>query len=349
MNYKLFIIIPIFSLFTFFPSQCTPTKDAGVFLSFDNGESWQQKVFVSKKESIANLDVTTINLDPQNPKIIYLGTKGSGLWKSMDGGEVWYQIKDSNKALDKRANIYDVAIDPKDTNNIYIGTYQDKYGRLFRSKDAGRSWEEVYIVSRPKYAIFSVEVDSYESSVVYMGTAEGGFLKSTDYGKNWKLIKWFNDVISDIKINPKDTKIVYVATFRKGIYKTIDRGGTWQSFEDKLRNFSEAEKVEILIIDSQNPDILYSGSEYGLLKTSDNGQSWQKVNIIIPPETIPILSIAINPLNSDHIYYGAGSVLYKTLDKGKTWSVHNLPSNQKIKTIIINPQDINMVYVGMQK
>lgn len=348
--YKFFLIISLFLLPSFFPLQCVEmSKDGGIFMSIDGGETWQQKVAISKRETIASKDILSITIDPKDSKIIYLGTRGSGIYKTMDGGEVWYHLKDENKVLSKRANIYDIAIDPKNNSNIYIGAYQDRYGRFFRSRDGGRSWEELYIVSRPKYAIFAVEVDPYNPSIIYIGTAEGGLLKSTDYGKSWRVIKWFDDVISDIKTNPHDTRVVYVSTFRRGIYKTTDEGITWQSFEDVLREFREAEKVEALVMDLQNPNVLYSGSQYGLLKSIDGGNSWQKVKIVIPEETLPILSIAVDPVNSSCIYYGAGSVIYKSLDGGKNWSLYPIPSSKNIKVISINPENPDIIYVGMHK
>ena len=347
MNYKFFVFIPVFAFLSFFSLECTPSKDGGVFLSLNGGNSWQQKVFVSKKVNIAVLNVLTIKIDPQNSKIIYLGSKDSGLWKSLDGGEVWYQLVDTNKALNNRANVYSISIDPKNTNNIYIGVYQDKYGRFLRSRDAGRSWQEVYVTSRQAYAVFATAVDSYDPSVVYMGTAEGGFLKSLDYGSSWRVIKWFDDVITDIKINPRDTRMVYLSTLADGIFKTTDKGETWQSLKENLKDFREADKVETLIIDPQNPNILYSGSEYGLLKTLDGGQTWQKVNIIIPPQTLPILSVVVDPTNNDHIYYGAGSVVYRSLDGGKNWNLYPLPSSRQVKAITIDQSNPNIIYIGM--
>ncbi len=201
------------------PISCTPTTDGGVFRSSDGGETWQQKVVISKNQTIAGTDVLFIKIDSIDPKIIYAGTKGDGIFKSMDGGDVWYRLNETNTVFTKRANVYDMAIDPKNPNILYVGTYQDRFGRLFRSPDAGKSWEEVYRVSREQYAIFAVAVDSYDPLVVYMGTAEGGLFKSLDYGKSWRIINWFDDVISDIEVNPRDTRTVYVSTFNKGIYK----------------------------------------------------------------------------------------------------------------------------------
>lgn len=346
---KYFSLIPVFTILAIAPFQCAPTKDGGVFVSDDFGESWQQKVNTTGKEILSSADVLDIAIDPNDSKILYLGTQGKGFLKSVNGGETWFQPEDKNGFLDSRASVYDIVIDPKETGRLYIGIYQQKFGQLLRSQDGGESWERVYLVSRPKYAIFAVEIDSYDPAVVYMGTAEGGLLKSTDYGKSWELVKWFDDIISDIKTNPHDTRIVYISTLTQGVYKTVDKGKNWESFKTNLKEFKEAEKVETLIVDPYSPNILYIGSGLGLLKSSDGGTSWQRVKIIIPPNSLPVLDVALDPTNPSRIYYGAGSVLYRSSDGGQNWTVHKIASSRNVKVIAIDPKDSKRVYVGLAK
>ncbi len=343
-------IVPVFftSVLSAFPFSCSSVRDGGIWRSLDRGENWEQKVAISKNQTIATSNVSTISLDPRDPKIIYLGTRGEGIYKSMDGGEVWYHLDDlNNLALDKRANVYDIAIDARDTNIIYAGVYQNRLGRLLRSGDAGKNWQEVYRVSREQYAVFAVEIDSYDPSVVYVGTAEGGLLKSIDYGKSWKVIKWFDDVITDIKVDPYDTRTVFVSTFRKGVYKTVDKGGSWQELAG-LKNFpKEIEEMQVLVMDNKNPNVLYLGAKYGLLKSFDGGQNWQKVNIVIPPNSVSVSAIALDPLTSAFLYYAAGNVIYRTQDNGQTWTVHPIASTKKVKDIAIDPHGPQVIYAGM--
>ena len=349
-NFLAVTILPLFFVTSLaaLPFSCLPSRDGGVFKSIDRGENWEQKAVISKKSTMAASNILTMAIDLGNSQIIYLGTRGEGIYKSMDGGEIWYHLEDTNQALDKRANVYDIAIDPKNPGNVYIGTYQNRLGRFFRSSDGGKNWEETYRVAREQYAIFAVEVDSYDPSVIYMGTAEGGLLKSTDYGKNWKIINWFDDVITDIKVNPADTRIVYVSTTHKGIFKTDNKGQTWQSL-DGLKNFREAEQIEVLVMDKNNPNILYAGSKFGLLKSVDGGQTWQKVNIVIPPESVPVRAIALDVLTSTYLYYAAGNVIYRTQDNGQTWSVHPLVSQRNVQIITIDPKNPLVLYAGMHE
>lgn len=357
MNYKFFVILPLYFSLTFAPpfAQASPFSffdwlfdlffakpDAGVFISFDRGESWQHKVFVSTKRTIANFDILDIKSDPRNSKIIYLGTKGHGLWKSLDGGEVWYQIIDKNKQLGSRANVYDIVIDPRDSNNLYLGIYDRHYGRFLKSRDGGRSWQETYRTSRQKYAVFSAEIDPLNPSIIYMATAEGGFLKSTDYGQSWRAIKWFGEVILDIKIDRKNNQIIYLLTERSGLYKTDDSGASWCNLKNNLAN-------GIFIIDSLNSNILYLSSKSGLFKSLDSGETWQKINIIMPKEAELISGIAVDPNDNNRLYYGAGPAIYRSLDGGRTWTLQTLATGKLIKTIHIDKNEPNVVYIGISK
>jgi len=341
-------ILPVFftGILAAFPFNCAPSRDGGIWRTLDRGETWEQKAAISKNQTISSSNILTFALDPRDSKIIYVGTRGEGIYKSMDGGEVWYHLDDKNLALDKRANVYDIAIDPKDPNIIYAGVYQNKLGRLLRSGNAGKSWEEVYRASREQYAVFAVEIDSFNPSVIYMGTAEGGFLKSIDYGKSWKVIKWFDDVINDIKVNPYDTRTVFVGTRNKGVYKTDNKGDSWQPL-DGLKNFpGETQEMQVLVMDNRSPNVLYLGSQSGLLKSFDAGQSWQKVPIVIPPNSVPVSAIALDQTTS-FLYYSAGNVIYRTHDNGLTWTLHPIASTQKVQAIIIDPQNPRVIYAGM--
>jgi photosystem II stability/assembly factor-like uncharacterized protein len=349
MKKSFLIVIPIFTFLAVSPLQCQKMSDGGLYISENMGESWQQQTIRDKQLSITSLDILSLAIDPNNSDVLYLGAREDGIYRSCSQGKHWYKLEDRNEVLSSRANVYDIAIDPQDSQRLYVGVYQDKKGRVFRTQDGGESWEEVYVVSKEKYAVFALAIDNYDPSIVYMGTAQGGFLKSSDYGKSWELMKWFDDVISDIAVNPQDTQIVYVSTFEEGIYKTTDKGNNWQSFEEDLKEFRQAKKVEKIIVDPQRPHIIYAGSEYGLLTSKDEGETWQEVKIIMPPKSEPVLSLIIEPQNTDHLYYGAGPILYRSLDQGINWTVHELPSQRNVKTIAIDPEDPNLIYAGMHK
>lgn len=59
----------------------------GVHTSEDGGATWR-----AINEGLATLNVRTIVQSPTDPKTFYVGTNGSGLYRSRDGGEHWVPL-----------------------------------------------------------------------------------------------------------------------------------------------------------------------------------------------------------------------------------------------------------------
>ena len=94
--------------------------------------------------------INTVTVDPHDPKTIYAGTPGSGLWRTQDGGENWVLLTPDLPVL----GISDIAIDPNDAKTIYImtgdGDGQDTPSiGVLKSTDGGERWVETGRSSSP--------------------------------------------------------------------------------------------------------------------------------------------------------------------------------------------------------
>ncbi len=329
--------------------RCSQLRDAGVFKSEDRGATWRQIVKIDKKHSIASVNILSMAINPKSPDVIYLGTEGNALYKSEDKGETWQKMVDEGGILGGRADIYDIALDSQNPDILYIASFQDFKGRLLKSVDGAKTWKETYVVSQEKYLVETVEVDPYESQTIYIGTDQGGFLQSRDYGETWKVLRWFEAKINKIVIDPYDTRKIFISTRENGIFKTEDKGITWHEQKQALHYFPGADKVKALVMDPKDSNILYSGSDYGIVKTYSGGASWEGVNIIIPPADLPVTSITVDSFRISVIYVGSGSNVYKTEDGGVNWQVKDIGTTRIIKTIAIDPNNSNNIYVGVSK
>ena len=321
-------------------------KDGGVFKSIEDGRSWQQKVKIDEKNSIASKNILCLAVDPKDTKNIYAGTKEDGIYKSADGGETWFKIGDENGILNPKCSVYDIAVDPKDKNYIYAAVFQENKGKVLKTSDGGKEWREIYLSQAPKDIVIDIELDFFDTRVIYLASSNGGFFKSVNYGSSWELKIFFEYSIEKIVINPKNTNTIWIISGNQ-IYKSDDRGNNWQSFEEELKNAGSSRELTSLAIDRSNSNYVYIGSSQGIFKTNNGGSSWSKVNIITPPQVVPISDIAVHPNNSLIIYYAAGSVLYKSIDGGTTWTIHNLKSGKTIKKILLDPNNPEIIYLGM--
>jgi len=90
----------------------------------------------------------------------------------------------------------------------------------------------------------------------------------------WKRIsmgqEFQRDAVTAFATDKKDSDVIYAAMKNAGVYKTIDGGLSWRPAHYGLAST----QVESLLIDSQNPQILYAGTLGGVFKTEDGGENW---------------------------------------------------------------------------
>lgn len=328
----------------------TPKNIGGVFKSYDFGEKWQAMNLVKsdkKKITLDNVNVNKIILDPLDHKNVYLTTGENGLWYSDNAAGTWQQIF-------PQGNVYDLALDPKNSGLVYISLGK----KLYKTLNLGADWQPIYFETREKVLITALASDPINNLLIYLGTSNGEIYKTEDGGESWQLITQTEEhsPIQKILINPKDNKVIYLATAGAGIYKSSDQGKKWQNLKDnyyyqdkdkKSIRYNGAEAYRSLTFDLTQNDALVYASNYGLLKSNDGGKTWQEIKLLTPPNSVIIKSLAVNPQDNQQIYYGTGTALYRTFDAGKTWLTSSSPSPRSVNYLLVDPQTPNVVYVGM--
>ena len=117
-------------------------------------------------------------------------------------------------------------------------------------------------------------------------------------------------------------------------------------------------RVTGIAVVHSNPDIIYVGTASGgLWKSTSGGTSWKPIFDDQPVASIGALAIDQN--NPDVIWAGtgegnprnsqtSGDGIYKSLDGGATWKFMGLKNTRNIHRVLINPQNPDIVYAGVQ-
>ena len=349
-------LIAIVALTGFYFSDLLASQ-SGIFLTNNKGADWGRYGALVSGSNLGRLDIADLQYNPKDHRIMYLATMGGGLYKSVDSGANWYKLDDANKILSPSSIVYSVAVDytlPKYEKNkntpdrFYAAVYQNDYGRILKTDNGGLSFKQVYITSRPKFAVFSVVVDPRLPSTVWAATAEGLLLKSKDYGETWKLVQEFGGILNSVLIDPRSPNNIFVSTFGNGIFTSADSGASWTDESEALQSFPRAASIEMAYRDPST-NAIYLATQFGLLKSTNGGVNWQAVGVIFSDEVLPVTAVAVSPKNNQEIYVAAGKTIYKTANGGESWQVRQLPVKQRVRVLLVNPDNTNQVFATIGK
>lgn len=318
----------------------------GVFRSDDGGRTWVPKVAIGAgRRTLERVRVNKLLVDPRDANTLYLATNGSGLYLSFDRGESWGLVRDESGLLDPRANVLALEVNPGNPEEWYLAVFQQNRGSLLRTADAGKSFTEVYSIAVERFGIFDLEIFR-GSGAVGIITGQGGYLETFDQGRTWRVVRWFRDGLLDFVVDPTNPALRYVASSRGSIFKTADSGRSWLDITPNLRSFSGSTSNQRLLTDQLGT--LYLGSNYGLLRSRDGGNSFEPLPLIIPPEALPILAVAVDPRDQSHLLVSAGPQVYETFNGGETWSLVAVPGRGRITKLIFDHQNSKTIYAVVQ-
>lgn len=112
------------------------TELGAIFTSEDYGEQWE---YIGPSQPISG--VVEIAFDAEDPDLVYAATRGTGLWKSADGGENWGEVT----TFPGGPIIWSIVTHPDLPDTVYIRAEDPPQvgAPVFVSRDAGETWEEL--------------------------------------------------------------------------------------------------------------------------------------------------------------------------------------------------------------
>ena len=214
-------------------------EQRGVFKTTDGGQTWRKVLYVDERTGCSDLI-----LDPRNPDKLFAsmwqhrrwpwafksGGPGSGLYRSLDGGESWQRLDHDDGLPKGELGRIGLALAPSDPDVVYALT-EAKKSVLLRSDDGGFQFRVVNrsddIAPRPFY-FCDIRVDPQDPNRVYnMHTVID---VSTDGGRSFETLVGWDAAHPDhhsMWIDPLDPQRVLIGN-DGGVYTSRDRGRNWR-------------------------------------------------------------------------------------------------------------------------
>ncbi len=331
------------------------SNERGVYKSLDGGLTWTNKLYVNDYTGAIDLVI-----DENNPEILYASMWekdrkawnfdgsgiGSGIYKSIDGGENWVEISGGESGFPDTEGTGRIGLDISRSNSNILFAILDNQDRREGSNNA----ENDDLTKDDLRSISTSDFLKIEDKKIR------DFLRNNRFPTEYSVDK-IKTMVTNGDISPyslveylEDSNSLLFDTPVIGaeVYQSIDFGKTWKKVnEDDLGYlfYSYGYYFGEIRIDPQNPEKVYTMG-VPLIKSNDSGKSWMSIDY----ENMhgDYHALWINPNKSGHLIVGNDGGINISYDDGENWMKFNSPSVGQFYDINVDMKEPYNVYGGFQ-
>jgi len=300
------------------------TIGQGVMMSADDGESWTRAGLRQGMHSDAI--VKALVSDPGNPGVVYAGTD-AGLYQSDDGGGMWRVLDGPMKG----SMVWSIAVDPVSPGVIFAGTGTPSAPGIFRSIDAGKSWDRLRVEISPDCPNVGIPrptgiaVDPVDHRRVWVGLEVDGVRHSADGGETWTAVNGQipNPDVHGVLVVAGPPKAVFVVV-NDDVWRSTDDGATWHPA--RAREVFPWHYPRGIAAKPGDPRTVFvtlgdttPGRIGTVMRSTDAGATWQSLGLPVQPNSA-MWTVSLPASAPDTVFAASRyGYLYRSDDGGDSW------------------------------
>ncbi|MFN0141789.1 MAG: VPS10 domain-containing protein [Pyrinomonadaceae bacterium] len=231
----------------------------GFFKSTDGGASWKES------KELKNEAIHAMTQSGYDPNVLVAGSV-NGIWISQNSGDSWQRFSSSTAPV----NIDSLAMDPRNLNTMYAGTWW----RAYKTTDAGKSWRLIKDGMIDDSDVFAIAVDPRNPERIYSSACSGIYF-SQNAGEKWSKVQGIPSQsrrTRDIVQHPTNPDTVYAGT-TEGFWMSANGGKSWSLTTQ--RNL----EVNSIAVHPDEPNRVFIGTNnYGVMVSNDGGRNFAQTN-----------------------------------------------------------------------
>jgi photosystem II stability/assembly factor-like uncharacterized protein len=317
-------------------------EEGGVFRSTDGGEHWKLL------EGTKKLSVRSLAIAPSDSNQLIAGSANddpnlNGVFRSTDGGKGWERI---SPVGDKEIhNIESVAIDPRDPNIIYAGTWHLPW----KTTNGGVTWKQAgnQIIGMINDSdVFGITIDPNHPNTVYVNACSG-FYRSLNAGEKW--VKFPGIPFSarrtyTLLVHPSNPKVIFAGT-SEGLWRSKDDGKRWMLLTSKTL------VIRSIVATPDKPNrVLIATDDNGVRVSENLGDDFSDSNIGFIHRHV----LAIKPdatergrLLASVFHDSTGGSVFASADGGMSWQSSSTGlGGRDVFAFYQMPDNPNVIYAG---
>ena len=386
------------------------SQESGLFVSSNGGATW-----TGSNAGIDATNIRALGMVPVTaaaPRILAgygdAFRPSPGMYAGTDAGDGNISWGSSNVNL-RAYQIRAITVDPTTANGnpastvVYAGGRSEQIvaiaprnGGLYKSSDGGSSWTTIDTglpwrqpTSSPAHFVGTVRsmvLDPHSCTGYPSCSTALNTVYATSNGCYVYTSRLSGTGTSLVGYCGSSLNTQYTGAYQFRIFKSTDAGSSWNtsdagipsSFVGNPPNYFDYESLLVvpLVIDPNNPNILYAGTsdsfdanyvtsptlQTGIYRSTNSGATWTAINTGLPtyptpsPTTLGVLTLAINPVTPSTLWAsvidinagsGAPGHIYKTVDSGAHWSNSSSGlTSADIRALLVDPANPNLVYAA---